>query len=195
MPARNPIDDHVLRQLVAENAPYKVMVKRLRTSQDFIKRRIVELGLAKPADTARAVRNAKVRELAARGVSCSVAAEILGLSSSSLRKLARELSVTFWTGERVIRQARRIFPQAVVQPPLCAAAALLTPPVSSLPIAGGVSLLELRDYGMCRWPLGEDARGYVFCGEASEPSRPYCAQHCAIAFEPGPPPPLLGRAA
>lgn len=35
----------------------------------------------------------------------------------------------------------------------------------------------------CSWPMGDPKQpGFHFCGESAEPGRPYCAQHCAIAY-------------
>jgi GcrA cell cycle regulator len=37
----------------------------------------------------------------------------------------------------------------------------------------------------CCWPLGDPGEpGFHFCGEPSVPSRPYCEEHCAIAYVP-----------
>ena len=39
-------------------------------------------------------------------------------------------------------------------------------------------------YGDCRWPLGEAmARPpFLYCGHAAIEGRPYCAAHCAKAY-------------
>ncbi len=35
----------------------------------------------------------------------------------------------------------------------------------------------------CHWPIGHPREpGFHFCGEPAEPERPYCAEHCAIAY-------------
>ena len=48
----------------------------------------------------------------------------------------------------------------------------------------GVSLLALRRQH-CRWPLGaEKERALLFCGEPSALGKPYCAEHCKVAFRP-----------
>lgn len=53
------------------------------------------------------------------------------------------------------------------------------PPVLTMPRAP-VPTARPRE---CQWPLGEPgAPGFRFCGAASEPSRPYCLAHCAVAY-------------
>ena len=50
-----------------------------------------------------------------------------------------------------------------------------------------VSLLDLTDR-MCKWPLGHPGDAdFHFCGKNSEPGMPYCASHCAEAYQAQPP--------
>ncbi len=36
---------------------------------------------------------------------------------------------------------------------------------------------------MCRWPIGHPGEPeFRFCGDARVPGRPYCADHCALAY-------------
>lgn len=36
---------------------------------------------------------------------------------------------------------------------------------------------------MCRWPIGHPGEpGFHFCGNQAQPGRPYCAEHCAVAY-------------
>ncbi|MDP6389717.1 MAG: GcrA family cell cycle regulator [Alphaproteobacteria bacterium] len=36
---------------------------------------------------------------------------------------------------------------------------------------------------MCHWPIGHPREpGFHFCGKPAETDRPYCAEHCAIAY-------------
>jgi GcrA cell cycle regulator len=36
----------------------------------------------------------------------------------------------------------------------------------------------------CSWPVGDPKQpGFQFCGQPSEPGRPYCAKHCAQAYQ------------
>lgn len=35
----------------------------------------------------------------------------------------------------------------------------------------------------CQWPEGHPGEpGFHFCGERSRPGKPYCAEHCAVAY-------------
>lgn len=55
--------------------------------------------------------------------------------------------------------------------------------VDKAPSGDGVSLLELRERN-CRWPLGDPQHDdFKFCGCASLPGIPYCAEHAAIAYQ------------
>jgi GcrA cell cycle regulator len=36
----------------------------------------------------------------------------------------------------------------------------------------------------CSWPVGDPKQpGFHFCGEPAEPGRPYCPQHCHMAYQ------------
>ncbi len=46
-----------------------------------------------------------------------------------------------------------------------------------------VTLLDLTER-ICKWPIGHpDEPGFQFCGKASSPGFPYCAPHCAEAYQ------------
>jgi len=50
-----------------------------------------------------------------------------------------------------------------------------------------VSLLDLTDR-MCKWPIGHPGDSdFHFCGKSSEAGMPYCAPHCAEAYQAQPP--------
>ena len=50
-----------------------------------------------------------------------------------------------------------------------------------------VTLLDLTDR-MCKWPIGHPGEtDFHFCGKPSEPGMPYCAGHCAEAYQAQPP--------
>ena len=35
----------------------------------------------------------------------------------------------------------------------------------------------------CSWPMGDPKQaGFHFCGEPAEPGRPYCTNHCHVAY-------------
>ena len=40
-----------------------------------------------------------------------------------------------------------------------------------------------EEYDMCQWPLGHpDEENFHFCGASVVSERPYCANHCAVAY-------------
>ncbi|RMB00593.1 GcrA family cell cycle regulator [Eilatimonas milleporae] len=50
-----------------------------------------------------------------------------------------------------------------------------------------VTLLDLTDR-MCKWPIGHPGDpDFHFCGRPAEPGMPYCATHCAEAYQAQPP--------
>ncbi len=43
--------------------------------------------------------------------------------------------------------------------------------------------LEQWDRNTCSWPIGDPKTdNFSFCGSTVEPGRPYCSQHCAVAY-------------
>ncbi len=50
-----------------------------------------------------------------------------------------------------------------------------------------VTLLDLTDR-MCKWPIGHPGDpDFHFCGKPAESGMPYCAGHCAEAYQAQPP--------
>lgn len=50
---------------------------------------------------------------------------------------------------------------------------------------GKTGLLDLTER-TCRFPIGHpDKKGFHFCGEPPLPGKPYCAEHCAVAYQAG----------
>lgn len=48
-----------------------------------------------------------------------------------------------------------------------------------------IRMKELRA-GMCSWPIGEPGKpDFHFCGRQAVPGKPYCAEHCAMAYVTG----------
>lgn len=51
------------------------------------------------------------------------------------------------------------------------------------PAAQKVTLLDLTER-MCKWPIGHPGEpDFRFCGKPSMPGLPYCAEHCAEAYQ------------
>ncbi|MGG7565294.1 GcrA family cell cycle regulator [Rhodovulum sp. DZ06] len=47
-----------------------------------------------------------------------------------------------------------------------------------------ISLLQLTER-TCKWPMGDPATDdFFFCGLQSQPGKPYCEAHVAVAFQP-----------
>lgn len=47
----------------------------------------------------------------------------------------------------------------------------------------GISILDLNER-VCRWPHGDPRDDdFHFCGKPSVPGLPYCAEHCAVAYQ------------
>ena len=48
--------------------------------------------------------------------------------------------------------------------------------------AKNVGLLDLK-FNSCRWPIGEPKdKDFHFCGAVCQTGKPYCAEHCKIAY-------------
>jgi GcrA cell cycle regulator len=51
------------------------------------------------------------------------------------------------------------------------------------PTTGKVSILDLTE-SMCKWPIGHPGEAnFHFCGKPSQPTFPYCANHCVEAYQ------------
>jgi GcrA cell cycle regulator len=73
------------------------------------------------------------------------------------------------------------FERAPMVPPMPSPA-----PVPRRPRAEGekvITLLDLSDK-ICKWPIGHpDEEDFHFCGSPVNPGTPYCAEHCAVAYQ------------
>ncbi|NRG19657.1 GcrA cell cycle regulator [Rhizobiales bacterium] len=58
-------------------------------------------------------------------------------------------------------------------------------PVAELvPMAKKATILQLTER-TCKWPIGDPStEDFYFCGNPSDPSVPYCAYHCRMAYQP-----------
>lgn len=66
-----------------------------------------------------------------------------------------------------------------------AGAKVLTFPQAGVPVTAprGAKLLPDLRHGDCRWIVAGVGYTAMFCAQASEPARPYCPEHCAVAFQ------------
>ncbi len=141
----------------------------------------------------------RLRSLWAEGHSTAEIGRRLGISKNAVVGKAHRLSLPARpspiTRRSCARQPRPVRSQRVTLPAIGApvAAALVTAhpaanvavqPVEAIPIntprtpsprAGRVT--------ECCWPVGQPGQsGFRFCSEPSEPSKPYCAEHCRCAY-------------
>lgn len=51
------------------------------------------------------------------------------------------------------------------------------------PVSPAVLALEHLRHDQCRFPIGNPKEaGFGFCGRKAADGRPYCAEHCAVAY-------------
>ena len=81
--------------------------------------------------------------------------------------------------------------QGVVNAPLQSHGAAQTRPAMPAPVADPLPPVArnpqpTRAHGgskSCSWPVGDPKQpGFHFCGEPAEPGRPYCPNHCHLAY-------------
>lgn len=72
-----------------------------------------------------------------------------------------------------------------VDPIPAAAARPVAEPIAELvPISERATILTLTER-TCKWPIGDPSTDdFYFCGRNSDPSVPYCAHHCKVAYQP-----------
>ena len=53
----------------------------------------------------------------------------------------------------------------------------------SVPSKPTIAMLNPVTDRLCQWPIGNPGEaGFRFCGQQAEPGRPYCGQHCSMAY-------------
>ena len=100
------------------------------------------------------------RKLRSEGLNLTQIADAMGLSKGA-----------------VIGKNRRINrPWENMPQPKKTPHALVISPVKTVPRAAGT-------YRACQFPIGDPRKpSFHFCNAASVPGKPYCADHCAIAY-------------
>lgn len=59
-------------------------------------------------------------------------------------------------------------------------------PILKKPKENAAVAMESLTAGMCNWPSGHPGTDeFGFCGGKSVPGKPYCAEHCAMAYLSG----------
>jgi len=53
----------------------------------------------------------------------------------------------------------------------------------SVPSKPPIAMLNPVTDRLCQWPIGNPGEaGFHFCGQQAESGRPYCGQHCSMAY-------------
>ena len=125
------------------------------------------------------------------GHSASVIGKRLGVSKNAVVGKAHRLKLPARPSP-IRRQAK---PQAPVRKPAPALTRPTAEPVAVTPQPPVVVAEEARppqpmirtgqqpSPRKCQWPIGDPTKpDFHFCGEAAVPSKPYCAEHCAVAY-------------
>ena len=95
----------------------------------------------------------------------------LWLQGQTASQIAAQLGET--TRNAVIGKAHRLGLSTKAAPPRVE---LPPPPVTIAPAA-------VPSNRGCLWPVGDPKQpDFHFCGQPSETGRPYCADHCAVAY-------------
>lgn len=59
-------------------------------------------------------------------------------------------------------------------------------PIRRKPEEDRIVKMDSLRAGMCSWPIGEPgADDFRFCGKPSIQGKPYCGEHCAVAYVSG----------
>lgn len=111
-------------------------------------------------------------------------ASLLGTTPGSVVGRAKRLGLERMKGSpatyRTSRKPTRPRPKRKPQPPIHART---RDEDLAIPFERRKTLLELTDQ-TCRYPVGDpDKPEFFFCGAKSLETYPYCAGHCAVAYE------------
>jgi len=113
----------------------------------------------------------------------------LGLSGrpSPIKKVAPSRAAVHKVERRPVapkqREAKAVRQEAAPTSKLAAVVMHPKAKIDDAP-AGGATILDLTER-MCRWPMGDPRDpSFRFCGRTRAPGLPYCAEHCAVAYQP-----------
>jgi GcrA cell cycle regulator len=128
------------------------------------------------ASARRAEHLRQVQALNAQGFTAAAMGARLGIRAETVGKLLRSVGLA--------SPGRGALPAGAGLPdvPVVRRAAAPRDALPSAPVAAHPSIRA--DRCGCRWPLGEPrTAGFRFCNEPGVvPGKPYCAEHCAIAY-------------
>jgi GcrA cell cycle regulator len=123
-------------------------------------------------------REAKLRKLHAQGYSFSDIAAQLGFPGKRNACIGKAHRL----GLVVAIQPKKARPRKGVDRIWRPALLPIFPDGSDIPAAQRCTLLQLNN-GVCKWPFGEPSSlDFFFCGGSAVEGKPYCAEHCRVAY-------------
>ena len=115
-------------------------------------------------------RLAELKKLWSEGLSISQIGEALGVSRNSIAGKAHRMGLPKRPSPITARRAIKSKPVEVA------------PPSRDLPLRMELRQLEWSR-SKCCWPTGDPRKlGFLFCGDAIVPGKPYCLKHCEQAY-------------
>lgn len=135
-------------------------------------------------------RDEALRRMRAAGASAStIATELSALFGASITRDAVVGRVAKLRAAGEVLPAPMPPPKRAPEPSLVSAVVKRTPCPPVAPEDPGRAhakgLFEIRN-GVCKFPINAEGEPWLFCGAESLPSRPYCAWHHRIAYDPLP---------
>lgn len=124
----------------------------------------------------------KLRELWDKGLSASQIAKELaeGVTRNAVIGKAHRMGLASRPSPVKSDPAKRAAAAAAKKK---AAAPKKAPATKVAPTTGKVSILNLTE-SICKWPIGHPGEAnFHFCGKPSQPTFPYCANHCVEAYQ------------
>ena len=115
-------------------------------------------------------RLAELKKLWSEGLSISQIGEALGVSRNSIAGKAHRMGLPKRPSPITAPRVARSKPVEVA------------PPSRDLPLRMELRQLEWSR-SKCCWPTGDPRKvGFLFCGDAIVPGKPYCLKHCEQAY-------------
>ena len=120
--------------------------------------------------------NEALRDYRARGFSFLAISSMMGVSRNAVAGRCHRLNLCNKGGPPPV--VRKTKPPAKVAP---TEPEPVVKPVSS--VRGAVDSVMAADWRSCRFPTGDPrSEDFHFCGRPTEVDKPYCEDHCKIAY-------------
>lgn len=128
---------------------------------------------------------AELRELQAAGKTYSEMSKATGRSRSAVAGCLNRLGVRLPAEVRIARNKTPNQARANKSKPAGRKPRFVERAVALEPDSGRrCGLVGLADDG-CRYGIGDPrSPGFLFCGAAVEPGKPFCAYHCGMSYQP-----------